>query len=71
MNVHRAVVANSETESGISIHYVNENYDEGKLIFQARCPGIAMKPCMPSQATLHSSLRCGTSKQSLNPAMVV
>jgi len=37
MNVHRAVVANSETESGISIHYVNENYDEGKLIFQAKC----------------------------------
>ena len=38
MNVHRAVVANHETESGISIHYVNENYDEGKLIFQAKCP---------------------------------
>lgn len=37
MNVHRAVVANSETESGISIHYVNENYDEGALIFQAKC----------------------------------
>ena len=38
MNVHKAVVANRETESGISIHYVNENYDEGKLIFQAKCP---------------------------------
>ncbi|MFV0590961.1 MAG: phosphoribosylglycinamide formyltransferase [Draconibacterium sp.] len=37
MNVHRAVVDNGETESGISIHYVNENYDEGKLIFQAKC----------------------------------
>ena len=32
--VHEAVVANKETESGITIHYVNENYDEGAIIFQ-------------------------------------
>jgi phosphoribosylglycinamide formyltransferase-1 len=38
MNVHKAVVANKETHSGISIHYVNEEYDEGELIFQAKCP---------------------------------
>jgi phosphoribosylglycinamide formyltransferase-1 len=38
MNVHKAVVANKETHSGISIHYVNEVYDEGELIFQAKCP---------------------------------
>ena len=37
MNVHRAVVANKETETGITIHYVNENYDEGAIIFQAKC----------------------------------
>ncbi|MGB0881548.1 MAG: phosphoribosylglycinamide formyltransferase [Vicingaceae bacterium] len=37
-NVHKAVVENKETESGITIHYVNENYDEGKIIFQAKCP---------------------------------
>lgn len=37
MNVHKAVVESKEKESGISIHYVNENYDEGKLIFQAKC----------------------------------
>ena len=36
-HVHEAVVANRESETGITIHYVNENYDEGKLIFQARC----------------------------------
>ncbi|MDR0863447.1 MAG: phosphoribosylglycinamide formyltransferase [Candidatus Symbiothrix sp.] len=36
-HVHEAVVANKETESGITIHYVNENYDEGAPIFQARC----------------------------------
>ncbi|MDR0769254.1 MAG: phosphoribosylglycinamide formyltransferase [Dysgonamonadaceae bacterium] len=35
--VHEAVVANRETESGITIHYVNENYDEGQVIFQAKC----------------------------------
>lgn len=38
MRVHKAVVENGETESGISIHYVNEKYDEGELIFQAKCP---------------------------------
>jgi phosphoribosylglycinamide formyltransferase 1 len=37
MHVHEAVVANKETESGITIHYVNEHYDEGAIIFQATC----------------------------------
>ena len=37
MHVHEAVVANNETETGITIHYVNENYDEGAIIFQAKC----------------------------------
>ncbi|MBD8389581.1 phosphoribosylglycinamide formyltransferase [Dysgonomonas sp. BGC7] len=36
-NVHKAVVENKEAESGITIHYVNENYDEGAIIFQAKC----------------------------------
>lgn len=36
--VHKAVVEAGETESGITIHYVNENYDEGAIIFQAKCP---------------------------------
>ncbi|RAV28266.1 phosphoribosylglycinamide formyltransferase [Sinomicrobium soli] len=36
MNVHRAITENRETESGITIHHVNENYDEGAVIFQAR-----------------------------------
>lgn len=35
MNVHRAVIKNKEKESGITIHYVNEAYDEGAIIFQA------------------------------------
>jgi len=36
-NVHKAVVANGDTESGITIHYVNEHYDSGNIIFQAKC----------------------------------
>lgn len=35
--VHEAVVAAAEAESGITIHYVNEVYDEGEIIFQATC----------------------------------
>jgi len=38
MNVHKAVKAANEKQSGITIHYVNENYDEGKILFQASCP---------------------------------
>jgi phosphoribosylglycinamide formyltransferase-1 len=34
MNVHKAVVENHEKETGITIHFVNENYDEGNIIFQ-------------------------------------
>jgi phosphoribosylglycinamide formyltransferase-1 len=37
MHVHKAVVENKETHSGITIHFVNQNYDEGKIIFQAKC----------------------------------
>src|SRR6056297_781380 len=38
MNVHKAVIENGEKESGISIHYVNEKYDEGNIIYKAKCP---------------------------------
>jgi len=36
--VHQAVLNNRETESGITIHFVNEFYDEGPIVFQAKCP---------------------------------
>jgi len=36
MNVHKAIVENKEKETGITIHYVNENYDEGNIIFQKK-----------------------------------
>lgn len=35
--VHQAVVANKEKESGITIHYINEHFDEGEIVFQTRC----------------------------------
>jgi phosphoribosylglycinamide formyltransferase-1 len=35
--VHKAVIDNKETESGITIHYVNEHYDEGNIIAQYSC----------------------------------
>lgn len=35
--VHEAVIAAGEKESGITIHYVNEKYDEGNIIFQTKC----------------------------------
>ena len=37
MKVHETVVMNKEKESGISIHFVNDKYDDGELIFQAKC----------------------------------
>lgn len=36
--VHEAVIAAGETESGITIHYTNEHYDEGAIICQVKCP---------------------------------
>lgn len=37
MNVHQAVVGNKDKKTGISIHLVNENFDEGEVIFRAEC----------------------------------
>jgi len=37
IHVHRAVIEAEEKVSGITIHYVNERYDEGAIIFQASC----------------------------------
>ncbi|MFV5701607.1 phosphoribosylglycinamide formyltransferase [Flavobacterium sp. XS2P12] len=34
MHIHRAIVGNKEKETGITIHFVNENYDEGNILFQ-------------------------------------
>ena len=36
MNVHRAVVENNEKETGVTLHFVNEEYDKGKIIAQTK-----------------------------------
>lgn len=41
INVHKSIVKNKEKETGITIHYVNNHYDEGKIIFQKSCPVLS------------------------------
>jgi phosphoribosylglycinamide formyltransferase-1 len=38
IHVHEAVIAARETESGCTVHFVTEQYDEGQIILQERCP---------------------------------
>lgn len=38
MRVHEAVIAAKDKKTGITIHYINEYYDNGEIIFQASCP---------------------------------
>jgi len=47
MNVHQAVLDNNETETGITIHYVNEHYDEGGIIFQK---SVTIEDCTTAEA---------------------
>lgn len=53
MHVHEAVVANKEAETGITIHYVNEHYDEGAIIFQAKCNVNASDSAEDVAAKIH------------------
>jgi phosphoribosylglycinamide formyltransferase 1 len=53
MHVHNAVLQNKETETGITIHYVNENYDEGKFIFQKSVSIIDCKTSEEIAAKIH------------------
>lgn len=41
LNVHKAVLASGETETGASVHFVSRNYDEGKIINQIKLPVLA------------------------------
>jgi phosphoribosylglycinamide formyltransferase-1 len=40
LHVHKAVIDAGDKESGITVHYVNENYDEGQIICQVKCEVI-------------------------------
>lgn len=53
-HIHKAVVANGEKESGITIHYINENYDEGAIIFQAKCEVLPSDTYEDVAAKVHS-----------------
>ena len=46
MHVHRAILENKEKETGITIHYVNEHYDEGEFIFQQQ---VNVEDCQTSE----------------------
>jgi phosphoribosylglycinamide formyltransferase 1 len=53
MHVHQAVLDNKEIETGITIHYVNENYDEGEFIFQKAVSIIDCKSAEEIAGKIH------------------
>lgn len=53
-HVHAAVIAAGESESGITIHYVNERYDEGEHIAQFRCPVLSDDTRASLEARIHA-----------------
>ena len=52
-NVHKAVVQSKATETGITIHYVNEHYDKGAIIFQEKCPVLPSDSYEDVAAKIH------------------
>ncbi|MDR2520743.1 MAG: phosphoribosylglycinamide formyltransferase [Bacteroidales bacterium OttesenSCG-928-I14] len=54
IHVHKAVMKNKETESGITIHYVNEHYDKGKIIFQAKCKIFSTDSLQEIEKKIHA-----------------
>ncbi len=53
IKVHQAVINNKETESGITVHFVNKEYDKGDIIFQARCKVIPEETADSLAAKVH------------------
>ena len=53
MHVHEAVVAAGEPETGITIHLVDEQYDHGKILFQARCEVMPCDTALDVAAKIH------------------
>ena len=53
MHVHEAVVAAGEPETGITIHLVDEQYDHGKTLFQARCEVLPCDTALDVAAKIH------------------
>jgi phosphoribosylglycinamide formyltransferase-1 len=53
MHVHEAIVAAGENESGITIHFINEDYDKGAIIFQISCPLSASDTARDVASKIH------------------
>ncbi|WP_326934924.1 phosphoribosylglycinamide formyltransferase [Flavobacterium sp. PL11] len=53
MHIHKAIVENKEKETGITIHYVNENYDEGAIIFQQAVTLLGIQNAAEVAAKIH------------------
>ncbi len=53
MHVHEAVVAAGEAETGITIHLVDEQYDHGRTLFQARCEVLPCDTALDVAAKIH------------------
>ena len=53
-NVHQAVLDEKEKETGITIHYVNEKYDEGQVIFQKAIPVSANETVKSLAEKIHA-----------------
>lgn len=52
-HVHEAVVENKEAETGITIHLVNEEYDKGEVLFQAKCDVLPSDSAADVAAKIH------------------
>jgi phosphoribosylglycinamide formyltransferase-1 len=52
-HVHEAVIAAKEKQSGITIHYVNERYDEGEIVFQATVPVLPDDTAADVESKVH------------------
>ena len=53
-HVHEAVIEAGEKESGITIHYIDEHYDEGRIIFRAVCPVLPDDTAETLAARVHA-----------------
>ena len=53
MHIHQAIIDNNELETGITIHYVNENYDEGAIIFQKKIDLTGLETAEIVAAKIH------------------
>ena len=54
MHVHEAVIAAGDKVTGITIHYINGRYDEGRIIFQAQCPVLPGDSALEIATRVHA-----------------